>query len=76
MDMIYGVEKEIHDFVVESVDKVALKKVRIDKLEALSKKLAYSYCQSHRSEYWSTQKKVLDVLRRLRCKPEYFNAKE
>jgi hypothetical protein len=57
MRTIYGVEYDIVQFVIENVDKRALKKVYLEKLEALSKKLAYNYCQLNKSDYWKTQKK-------------------
>jgi hypothetical protein len=76
MSKIYGVEHDIVQFVIENVDKRALKKVHLEKLEALSKKLAYNYCQLNKSDYWKTQKKILDVLRRLKCRPEFYMVRE
>ncbi|WP_018933294.1 hypothetical protein [Gracilibacillus lacisalsi] len=69
-----GVDEKITRFVLSEVDKVALKKVRLEKLEALSRKLAYQYCQSHKANYHEVQKQTLDTLRRIKCRPEFYLA--
>lgn len=67
-----GIEDNITNFVVSNVDKHSLKRIRLEKLEALSRKLAYQYCQKHKANYYEVQKQVLDVLRRIKCRPEFY----
>ncbi|MGG3663616.1 hypothetical protein [Bacillus gobiensis] len=72
MDKRYRVEHDIIDFVEKRIDKHSLKKIKLEKLEALSKRFAYQYCQLNKADYYKTQEKILDALRRLKCRPECF----
>lgn len=73
---MYGVSDSVIRFIKLRVQDDKLAKVRIDKIEALSKKLAYQYCQAHRgNDYRNIQKDILTALRRLRNRPEYYKYK-
>jgi uncharacterized protein YpmB len=73
----YGVSDEIIAFVKKNVQEDALCRVRIDRIEALSKKLAYRYCQSRKgNDYSKVQEDIVTTLRRLRSRPEFYKHKK
>lgn len=65
------IPQDIVQYVFENTSQRSLKKVRLEKIEALSNKLAYLYCQKNGSSYRKVQPQIADVIRRLRCRPEY-----
>ncbi|MGG3573246.1 hypothetical protein ABES80_12290 [Bacillus gobiensis] len=67
-----GTEFDLIDFVDKRIDKRSLNQTSLEKLEALSKRFAYQYCQLNKADYYKTQEKILDALRRLKCRPECF----
>ncbi|SMP22353.1 hypothetical protein SAMN06265361_10454 [Laceyella tengchongensis] len=65
--------ERLYKFIEENVNKYSLKRVRIDKLEKLANRLAYLYCKEFKEDYHAVKPVALDRLRRIRCRPEYYN---
>jgi hypothetical protein len=71
---MYQADEKLGKFVVLRLDRDIFKRVSIDKLDKLANKLAYQYANTHKQDYYKTQTQVLDILRRLRCRPNYYKA--
>jgi hypothetical protein len=72
---------ELRKYLERHLDKVALKRIKLEKIVGLSRKMAYlfmqtPYAKEHRLNYYFVQHHALDLIRRLRCRPEYYMAGE